>query len=206
MVDYLNYGNVKYDKALFIDRDGTIIMDTVMPYRREDLHYFPDTFTALKEAGKLEAYVIIITNQSGIALGRYSEEDMRSFHSRMLEELHAEGVWINAILYCPHYDRKNFPPGYPGCECSKPMPGLLKEAGELFGIHPENSVLIGDKHTDIGAGMNAGCKANILVTTGIYKYGGYDKEKLASIYPPTMVAADLTEAVRLAGSYFRKAN
>ena len=150
----------------------------------------------------MEAYIIIITNQSGIALGRYQKEDMSAFHRLMLTQLHKEGVRIDAILYCPHYDTKHFPPGYTGCNCSKPMPGLLREAEKLFGFHAENTVLIGDKHTDIGAGIAEGCRANILVTTGIYKHGSYEKEELAMTYPPSHVAANLKEAVGLAGSLF----
>lgn len=198
MLDYFSPGETRYHKALFIDRDGTIIIDTVMPYKAEDLHFFPDTLEALREASDLEAYIIIITNQSGIALGKYREEDMKAFHRLLLERLTEAGVRINAILYCPHYDTKNYPPGYNGCACSKPEPGLLLEAGELLGLHPEDSVLIGDKHTDIGAGIRAGCKANILVTTGIYKNGSYLKEKLAAVYPPTCVASNLLEAVMAA--------
>lgn len=199
MIDYLNPSAARYKKALFFDRDGTIIVDTVMPYREEDLHFFPDTFEALREAGSLEASIIIITNQSGIALGRYRKEDMTSFHRLMLKRLHREGIRVDAILYCPHYDTKHFPPGYTGCTCSKPMPGLLKEAAGLLGFLPENSVLIGDKHTDIGAGIAAGCRANILVTTGIYKNGSYEKEELALRFPPSHVTANLREAVGVAG-------
>lgn len=201
MIDYLNLGDRRYSKALFIDRDGTIIVDTVMPYRAEDMQFFPDTLEAMREASEAEAYIIIVTNQSGIALGRYSEEEMKVFHRGMLERLFAEGVRINAILYCPHYDTKHYPPGYTGCECSKPKPGLLLEAKELFGLRLEASVLIGDKHTDIGAGIQAGCRANILVTTGIYKNGSYQEEKLAAAYPPTCVAANLKEAVAAAKQF-----
>ncbi len=199
MIDYLNPCAASYKKALLFDRDGTVIVDTVMPYREEDLLFFPDTFEALREAGSLKAAIILITNQSGLALGRYREADMTSFHRLILEKLHKEGIRVDAILYCPHYDKKHFPPGYVGCNCSKPMPGLIKEAEELFGFLPENSVLIGDKHTDIGAGIAAGCRANILVTTGIYKNGSYEKEELARRYPPSHVTANLREAVILAG-------
>lgn len=198
MIDYLYQGEKKYKKALFIDRDGTIIVDTVMPHKPEDLKFFEDSFPALYEASKLDAYIIIITNQSGIALGKYSKEDMNRFHKLMLDRMLKEGIRINAILYCPHYDRKNFPLGYTGCECSKPMPGLLKEACELFEINVEDSVLIGDKHSDIGAGINAGCRTNILVTTGIYKKGSYMKEELAKVYQPTFVAKTLYDAIRIA--------
>lgn len=198
MIDYLYQGEKKYKKALFIDRDGTIIVDTVMPHKPEHLLFFNDSFVALREASRLEAYIIIITNQSGIALGKYSLEEMSAFHKLLLDKLNGEGIRVDAILYCPHYDTKNFPHGYTGCDCSKPKPGLLSEAKELFDLSLEESMLIGDKHTDIGAGINAGCKANILVTTGIYKNGSYEKEKLANEYPPSFVTSTLHEAIKLA--------
>lgn len=196
MIDCINKGDKSYKKAIFFDRDGTIIVDTVMAYRTQDLHLFHDTVAALREASKLNAYIIIVTNQSGIALGKYTTEDMHSFHQYLLGLLKREGIQIHGFLYCPHYDVKNYPVGYEGCNCSKPKPGLLLEAAEIFDIDLQKSVIIGDKHSDIGAGLGAKCKANILVTTGIYKYGTYQDEPLAKLYEPTIVVANLMDAVQ----------
>lgn len=196
MIDYINKRDKSYKKAIFFDRDGTIIVDTVMPYRISDLRLFDDTITALREASKLNAYIIIVTNQSGIALGKYTTEDMHIFHQNLIGVLEKEGIQVHGLLYCPHYDVKNYPNGYEGCNCSKPKPGLLLEAEEIFDINIQDSVFIGDKHSDIGAGIGAKCKANILVTTGIYKYGTYKDEPLAKLYEPTVVVSSLMEAVK----------
>ena len=197
MRDFVNNKVARYNKAIFLDRDGTINIDTVMPHRKEHFFLFDDSIEAMRLLSKLNAYIFIITNQSGIALGKYSIENMSNFNRILVETLALNGVRVDGIYFCPHYDYKNLPKGHLACECSKPKAGLLYEANEDFDFNLKDSIVIGDKHTDIGAGINAGLKNTILVTTGIYKHGSYKNETLSKTYEPKYITSNLIEAANI---------
>lgn len=147
-------------KAVFLDRDGTLIVDP--PDLRvesiSEIHLFPDTLKAMKRLAELDYGVFIVTNQAGIAEGRITEEDFHRLNNIVLELLEPTGVKILKTYICPHAENAN-------CACRKPKPKLLLDAAKEFDIDLENSYSIGDRESDIQAGINAGTKT-ILVKTG----------------------------------------
>ena len=172
------------NKAVFLDRDGTINVDKGYVHRIEDWEWIPGAIGAIVALKKAEFLVIIITNQAGIARGYYDEADMNNLHTQVNEDLKLHGAKIDGFYHCPHH------PEFSGvCECRKPMPGMIYEARQDFDIDLERSWLIGDKASDIQAGLVAGVKS-ILVLTG---YGRHDRNLLGSdiAYSDDIKAASL---------------
>ncbi len=168
-------------KAVFIDRDGTLIEEVNFLHRVEDLQYFSYTDEAirlLKEKGFL---VVLVTNQSGIGRGIYTEDQMHSVHAKIQTDLTAK---LDAIYFCPHLPNA-------GCACRKPNLGMIEAALADLPIDLENSWMIGDKILDVELGLNAGIKP-ILVLTG---YGKKHLDKLQR--KPYRVAENLLEAVKI---------
>lgn len=172
--------NTKKQPAVFLDRDGTLIEEVNYLSRVEDLRLFPFTANAvrlLKDAGFL---VIVVTNQSGIGRGIYTEADMHRIHEAIQTELSGA---IDAFYFCPHLPDD-------GCKCRKPKPGMIECALSDFDIDLKHSWMIGDKKIDVEAGMAASLKT-ALVLTG---YGEQDRSMLE--FKPTIIASDLEQAVR----------
>lgn len=186
----------RYKAAVFIDRDGTINVDTHYPHLREDLQLIPGAAEGLRILSKLPVHIIVITNQAGIALNMYTKEQMSDFNTALREQIEAVGARIDAFYYCPHLERKNTPDNLPVCNCSKPSPGLLFEAANEFGINIAESIIIGDKLSDIAAGQNAGCKLAILVKTN----SGAQEELLK--VNPDYITNDLLSASMLLKTFF----
>lgn len=187
MRDYF-FPQKKSDHAIFLDRDGTINIDIVMAHKPSDLKFFPDTIDALHMLSKLNAYLIIVTNQSGIGKGIYTKKEMSCFHRRMVEILISNGICIDAIYYCPYIDdnkNRSF--------CKKPNPGMLIEASLDLRLDLRKCFIIGDKMSDIEAGENAHIYKKILVTTGIYERG-VDFEIGESHSSPDYIAPSLLNA------------
>ncbi len=126
------------NKALFIDRDGTINHDC--PYCKDprDLKIYPDAVALMKDYQEKGFLIIIVTNQSGIGRGYFSEKEMQKFNDHLLDELSRMGVEVDAIYHCPHM------PGA-SCNCRKPKPGMILEAAEDFDIDLNSSFIVGDK-------------------------------------------------------------
>jgi len=167
--------------AIFIDRDGTLIEEVNFLHRVEDLRYFPFTDEAvrlLKNAGFL---VLMVTNQSGIGRGIYTEGDMNSVHERIQADLTEK---LDAIYFCPHLPTAE-------CRCRKPRLGMIEDAMVDFSIDMENSWMIGDKNLDVDLGHHAGIRP-ILVKTG------YGEKHLPTLErPPFAVADNLLDAVKI---------
>ena len=149
---------LKSMKAVFIDRDGTIAKDAHYCRRVEDFEILPTVPQAIRLLNQHGFKVVVITNQSGVARGYFTEATLRQIHQHMSRELAKYGARVDAIYYCPHHPDD-------GCQCRKPGPGLiLKAAGEL-GINLGGSFMVGDGEMDVKAGKAAGCHT-VLVTTG----------------------------------------
>jgi D-glycero-D-manno-heptose 1,7-bisphosphate phosphatase len=172
-------GNLK-QKAIFIDRDGTLIEEVNFLSSVDDLRVFPFTaeaLTLLKEAGYL---IIVVTNQSGIGRGIYDEAAMNSIHEAMQTQLNG---MIDAFYFCPHLPCD-------GCSCRKPGLGMIESAMRDFSIDMANSWVIGDKKIDVETGRNAGSRT-AMVMTG---YGHSHSNQLDVM--PDVLAEDLLAAVR----------
>jgi histidinol-phosphate phosphatase family protein len=136
-------------RAIFLDRDGTLIVD--IGYPRDPAHVVPlpgvaDALRALQRSWLL----VIVSNQSGISRGLITPQEATAVHDRMIELFAAEGVAFAGVYYCPHA---------PGarCDCRKPAPGLILDAAIELDIDVSRSIMIGDKASDVEAGRTAGC-------------------------------------------------
>lgn len=167
--------------AIFIDRDGTLIEEVDHLARVEDLRIFPFTREALEMFKSRGFRVIIVTNQSGISRGYFTEESMTAIHEQIKSEL---GPLVDGFYFCPHLPDA-------GCSCRKPNLGMIESAREDFEIDLAGSWMIGDKRIDVETGHNAGI-GTALVLTG---YGTVDRRTLNN--EPTFVANDLLEAAKL---------
>lgn len=155
-------------KVAFIDRDGVINKEINYLHRIEDFQYTENCIKALLQLRNLGYELVVITNQAGIAKGLYSESDYQALTSWYLEDLAKHGIDILAVLHCPHHPEGSIPELSIECNCRKPKAGMLIEAQQSFNIDMDHSILIGDKVSDIQAGINAGIHAKncYLVETG----------------------------------------
>jgi len=141
------------NKAVFLDRDGTINSDNGYTHKIEDLRFIDGIQDLIKKYNSEGYKVIVITNQAGIAKGYYTINDMHKFHDYMDKQLVKCGAHIDAYYYCPHHPDINGE-----CNCRKPNTGMIEDAIEDFNIDVSKSVLLGDKLTDLEAGEKCGLK------------------------------------------------
>ena len=136
-------------RALFLDRDGVINKDIGFACLPEQIEFMPGIFDVCRAAHASGELIIIITNQSGIGRGLYSEAQFHALMEWMKERFAGEGAPITSYYFCPHLPED-------GCECRKPKPGMLLRAAKEWNIDLAHSRLIGDKETDLEAGRAAG--------------------------------------------------
>lgn len=181
-------------KAVFVDRDGTINEDRGFVWKIKDFAILPGTLEALRRLTEKNIQIYIITNQSGIALGHYTEADFHTLTQYMLDLFKKHAVLVKEVLFCPHHPEAILPQYRKFCECRKPAPGLLKRVIDRENFRLENLALIGDKNSDIEAGISLGIRA-YLVETG---YGWKEKERTLA----HEVAPDLLHAVEKLLTYW----
>lgn len=143
-------------RALFLDRDGVINVDHGYVHEPDRTDWVPGVFDLCKIAHEREYLVIVVTNQAGIARGYYDETEFLRYSAWMHDEFRKRGAPLLATYYCPHHPIEGLKEYKQDCECRKPKPGMILGAKELFSIALDESVLIGDKDSDIGAGTRAG--------------------------------------------------
>ena len=146
------------NRAVFLDRDGTIARDVHHCRCPEDFEPLPTVPEAIRLLNENGFKVVVITNQSGIARGYFTEETLAQIHHKMEAELRKYDARVDAIYYCPHYPDD-------GCECRKPKTTLFHRAADELNIDFTCSYVVGDMQMDIDAGRTLGCKT-VLVTTG----------------------------------------
>jgi D,D-heptose 1,7-bisphosphate phosphatase len=168
-------------KAVFLDRDGTIARDVHYCCRPDDFEILPAVPDAIRLLNENGFKVVVITNQSGIARGYFTEETLAQIHDKMRRELARYGAWVDAIYYCPHHPDDK-------CDCRKPKTTLFHRAAKEHDINFDASYVVGDAQMDIEAGKALGCRT-ILVTTGPGK-----GESIVA--PPDYIADSLLEAVQ----------
>ena len=185
--------NPQFSGAIFIDRDGTLNEDIGYVSIPEQLILYPWAFEAVRLINKSDFKAIVITNQSGIARGMYSEATLGGIHSRMIEELAREGARIDAVYYCPHHPEAGDSRYRIACDCRKPGTGMLEAAAREHNIDLARSFVIGDKASDIKLAENVGAPGALVMT-------GYGRETVAhpDRWPckPSIVAENLLEAVK----------
>jgi len=180
--------------AIFIDRDGTLNEDIGYVSSPDQLTLYPWAAEAVRLINKTELKAIVITNQSGIARGIYTEETLNAIHQKMIEELAMQGAKLDGVYYCPHHPKIGDARYRIECDCRKPKTGMLDRAAREQDIDLSRSFVIGDKASDINLALNAGARA-ALVMTGY----GRDTQAHPDLFPcePTFVAETLLDAVRL---------
>ncbi len=156
----------KKQKAVFLDRDGTINEYRGFIRTPEEFELIPGVATAIKRLNESGFLVIVITNQPVIARGETTVETLTDIHNKMETELGREGAYVDAIYYCPHHPHKGYEGEIPElkieCECRKPKPGMILQAAKDYNIDLSESYMIGDSENDIQAGINAGCKTVLV--------------------------------------------
>ena len=164
------------NKALFLDRDGVINFDKGYVYRIEDFIFKKDIFKIIRLAKSKNYKVIIITNQSGIARGYFSEEDYNNLMSWVLNEFIKKECHIDDTYFCPFYKNGKIKKYKKDSIYRKPNPGMILDAAKKYKLDFNKSVLIGDRLSDIYAGNTAGIKTNLLLNENNKQYNLDDKK------------------------------
>ena len=171
--------------AVFVDRDGTIIVERTYLADPEGVHLVPGATSALADLGSAGFALVTVTNQSGIARGLYTDRDYHAVAARLNVILTEAGARIDATEHCPHHVDFTGP-----CECRKPATGMHRRAASRLGIDLARSYYVGDKVTDVLPALELGGQG-ILVRTG------YGREQEASVPEGTWVVEDLRAAADL---------
>ena len=146
------------NKAVFIDKDGTLVKDVPYNVKPDLIEFEDDAFESLRKLQKLGYKVIVVSNQPGIALGYFKEEELKKVEERIKDLLEENQVKLDGFYYCPHGENDN-------CNCRKPKPGLILLAAENHEIDLSQSWMIGDILNDVEAGNRSHCKS-ILIDNG----------------------------------------
>jgi D-glycero-D-manno-heptose 1,7-bisphosphate phosphatase len=152
-------------RAIFLDRDGTLVEPRHYPSSPEELVLYPNLAPQLRHLRKAGFRLAVITNQSGVARGYFTEDDLSHMHDYLRTELGRHGVEIDGFFYCPHHPDGAVPELAIECSCRKPEPGLLIDAAANLRVDLKRSWFIGDILNDVEAGNRAGCRT-ILVDLG----------------------------------------
>ena len=177
-------------RAILLDRDGTLVYPRHYPSRPEDLHIYEGITPHLRKLQSAGFRLVVITNQAGIARGYLTESALEHMHEYLRSELAKEGVRLDAIYYCPHHVEGVVKEYARSCDCRKPQPGMLLRAAVGLNLDLQRSWFVGDILDDVEAGNRAGCRT-ILVDLGT--------EILPDqpIRTPHFVARDTRHALRI---------
>ncbi|MDO8536898.1 MAG: HAD family hydrolase [bacterium] len=178
-------------KAVFLDRDGTIIRQVELLHKASEVKLLPSAARAIKALNKLGFLVIIVTNQPVVARGIIGEKEVDEIHALLVGRLAKSGAKVDAIYFCPHHPEATLKKYRLRCKCRKPEIGMILSAAKKYGINLKISFMVGDSTRDTQAGNNAKLKT-ILVKTG---HGGKDKWQFKA--RPDFVVNNLSGAVRI---------
>lgn len=153
-------------RAVFLDRDGTIIEDRDYLSSTEGVILIPGAAEAIRTLSQRGYYIVMVSNQSGVARGLFSEDAVWHTNRRVLELLEQKGARIDAVYYCPHYVHGSVAQYAVECNCRKPLPGMGLRAAAEHDIDLEQSYMIGDKQADVEFARNCGMRTAFLVSTG----------------------------------------
>lgn len=145
-------------RAAFIDRDGTLIEDAHYISRPEQVRLIPGAADALRQLNEAKIAVVVVTNQSGIARGMFSEDDYARVAERVQVLFREAGATIDATYYCPHHPAITGP-----CDCRKPGLGMYEQAREEMSVDPTRSLFVGDRWRDVAPGIALGGRAILVV-------------------------------------------
>jgi D-glycero-D-manno-heptose 1,7-bisphosphate phosphatase len=178
------------DRALFLDRDGTLVQPRHYPTRPEDLCVYPGIDRELRRLQEAGFKLVVITNQSGLARDLFTKADLRRMHAYLIAELARSNVRLDGIYYCPHHPDGVIPDLAIRCRCRKPEPGMLLQAAADLGLDLAGSWVVGDILDDVEAGNRVGCRS-ILVDLGTESPPDRPTRR------PDFVARDTRHALRM---------
>ncbi|HTU26056.1 MAG TPA: HAD family hydrolase [Pirellulales bacterium] len=178
-------------RAIFLDRDGTLNEDRGYTHQVSALRLLPGVVPGLLQLARLGFRLVIVSNQSGVARGRFSEVDVRQFNTALCAQLAERGIEISGVYYSPFHPTAGVGTYRRDSECRKPRPGMLLTAARELALDLSGSFAIGDKVSDVAAGQAAGCRT-ILLETG---QAGRGEPELS--VRPDAVARDLVHAAEL---------
>lgn len=176
-------------RAVFLDRDGTINIDKGHIHDPSELTFVAGAANAIARLNRAGYLTIVATNQSGVARGYFSMEDVNRLHQEMQHQLASFGAHVDAFYVCPHHPEIGLDQYRVDCDCRKGKPGMLRQAAADWNIDLIGSFMVGDRKSDLVAGMGAGCRA-FLVTTG---FG--EEHRAFALHQQIEVCSDLGEAV-----------
>ena len=179
-------------RAVFLDRDGTIIRHVELMRRVADLKFLPHAAQAIRAFNKLGFLVVVITNQPVVARGLATPKEIDRIHAVLVRRLKTKGARIDAVYFCPHHPNADVKRYRLRCSCRKPEPGMILKALKKFNIDPEISFLISDGLIDTVAGKKAGLKT-ILVKTG----PGHSMDRKYKHIKPDFSLKNLSQAVKI---------
>ncbi len=175
----------KMKPAIFLDRDGVLTEEKGYICSVNDLNIFPYAAECVNDIKEKGYYAIVITNQSGVARGLFSEKTLQEMHGYLMRK-----IGVDRVYYCPHYPGGKVPAFSKKCYCRKPETGLVKEACKDFAIDMENSYMVGDRASDIQMGQNAGIRT-VLLESG---YGILQPEEAVQ---PDYILRDLRDFIKI---------
>ena len=164
--------------ALFLDRDGCVVMETHYLHKVEDVQLIDGAANIIARANSLNIAVVIVTNQAGIGYGYFSWEDFYQVQQEIDSQLAKAGAYFDGVFACPFHVKGRPPYQHPNHPSRKPNPGMLNAAATSLNLDLRRSWIVGDRAGDIGAGLNANLAGGIHVASG---YGSHESEREASL-------------------------
>lgn len=170
------------NRAIFLDRDGVINEDESYLYKPEDIRFVEGIFDFCRVAQNKGYLLIVVTNQSGIARGYYTEDDLLRLNDWMCTRFKDQGILINGIYFCPYHPEKGIGQYKKDSYDRKPNPGMIFKARDDFDLDLQNSIVIGDRDSDMAAGRKAGV-GRLLLLPGKYEYTAANDVNVISTLP-----------------------
>lgn len=177
-------------KALFLDRDGTLVVARHYPRGPEELELYPSVGAALRPIQDAGFRLVMITNQSGLAHGYFDADALTRMHDHLRAELGRDGVQLDGVYHCPHHPDGVVKELAVPCDCRKPRPGMIRQAARDLDIDPSRSWFVGDILDDMEAGQRAGCRT-VLVDLGT------ESETSLPLRQPDYVGRDMSHALAI---------
>lgn len=171
--------------AVFLDRDGVLSVEDGYISSVENLSIFPYTRECIRQIHNKGYYAIVITNQSGVARGLFTEEILQEMNDYLISQ-----TGIDAVFYCPHHPEGKMKKYRKMCHCRKPRTGMLEAACQRFKINMEKSYMVGDRASDIEAGQKAGVRTILLES-------GYGTAELEYAIIPDYIFNDLRDVIKI---------
>lgn len=179
-------------KAVFLDRDGTIIRHIDLMRRISDIKILPRAVESVKKINELGFLVIVITNQPVVARGLAIPKEIDAIHAVLIDKFKRKGAKVDAVYFCPHHPNADVKKYRLSCRCRKPEPGMILKAIKRYKINPQKSYMVGDAMIDVVAGKKAKLKT-ILVKTG----PGHALDRKFGHIKPDYSVKNIAQATRL---------